>query len=612
MAAAQRLYGHPGRALGQGARDAGRSPRSGSERAVKKNWKRPKGKKQRPREVSIEQLNQILEQVQGLSPEALETLHEAVDTLAFLQQAIQAKSASIGRLRHLLFGPSTETMTRVLGKAPAQRQESKDSTPTPAPEVRTLGATQSGPPSPSAASGAERPKRKGHGRNGVEDYVGAHKIQVPHQSLHHKDRCPGCESGKLYVQGEPRHLLRIVGMAPLSATLYELERLRCNLCGEVYTAPSPPSVGDAKYDESVPAMIGMLKYGCGFPFYRLEWLQNQLGVPLPQTTQWELVSEAAAVLAPVHAELIAQAAQGDVLHNDDTTMKILQLDRPSAKLEKQAQVEGAQSDPADERTGTFTTGIVSTREGHLIALFFTGRQHAGENFDDVLTHRAAELEPPIQMCDALSRNTSGIFKAIVANCLAHARRRFVDVAENFPDECRYVLESLGRVYHHDAQLKEQGISPQERLLFHQAKSAPVMDELHKWLKDQLDEKKVEPNSGLGKAIGYMLKHWSKLTLFLREAGAPLDNNVCEQALKKAVLHRKNCLFYKTENGARVGDLYMSLIHTAELAKINPFDYLVALQRHHEAVLEEPSAWMPWNYEQALKALAASIPQPMPP
>jgi transposase len=355
-------------------------------------------------------------------------------------------------------------------------------------------------------------------------------------------------------------------------------------------------------------MIGMLKYGCGFPFYRLEWLHSQLGIPLPQTTQWELVRDAADALAPAHAELIAQAAQGEVLHNDDTTMKILQLQQPSAKVEGTE----AQSKAADSRTGTFTTGIVSTREGHRIALFFTGRQHAGENFDDVLAHRATELEPPIQMCDALSRNTSGTFKAIVANCLAHARRRFVDVAENFPDECRHVLEALGRVYYHDAQAKEQGMSPQDRLLFHQAKSAPVMEELHSWLKEQLDEKKVEPNSGLGKAIGYILKHWSKLTLFLREAGAPLDNNVCEQALKKAVLHRKNCLFYKTENGARVGDLYMSLIHTAELAQVNPFDYLVALQRHHEAVLEEPSVWMPWNYERALKALAVSIPEPMPP
>jgi hypothetical protein len=291
------------------------------------------------------------------------------------------------------------------------------------------------------------------------------------------------------------------------------------------------------------------------------------------------------------------------VYNDDTTMKILSLDRPATAEEQSAAQQSA------SRTGSFTTGIVSTRDEQQIALFFTGRQHAGENLQDVLEHRAAELSAAIQMCDALSRNTSGSFKTIVANCLAHARRRFVDVAQNFPDECRHVLETLGKVYHNDAQTRDKGMPAQERLVFHQMHSKPVMDDLHKWLNEQIDQKRVEPNSGLGKAIAYMLKHWPKLTLFLSQAGAPLDNNICEQALKKAILHRKNSLFYKTENGAKVGDLFMSLIHTAELCEANPFAYLIALQRHHQAVLEEPSLWMPWNYEQTL---ARSIPEPMPP
>jgi Transposase IS66 family len=90
-----------------------------------------------------------------------------------------------------------------------------------------------------------------------------------------------------------------------------------------------------------------------------------------------------------------------------------------------------------------------------------------------------------------------------------------------------------------------------------------------------------------------------LTLFLRVLGAPLDNNVCERVLKKAILHRKTALFYKTMGGARVGDLFMSIIHTAELAKIDVFGYLVALQRHHECVADERASWMLWNYTCAL-------------
>jgi hypothetical protein len=143
------------------------------------------------------------------------------------------------------------------------------------------------------------------------------------------------------------------------------------------------------------------------------------------------------------------------------------------------------------------------------------------------------------------------------------------------------------------------MSATERLHFHQTESGPLMTDLETWMKSQLAEHKVEPNSGLGEAIGYMLKHWSELTLFLREADAPLDNNVCERALKKAILHRKNALFYKTLNGAHVGDVFMSLIHSAELNGARPFDYLVALLRHHEQVEEVPADWMPWNYVAAL-------------
>ena len=243
--------------------------------------------------------------------------------------------------------------------------------------------------------------------------------------------------------------------------------------------------------------------------------------------------------------------------------------------------ENEESD-STERTGVFTSGIVSTAQKQTIALFFTGRQHAGENLADVLRQRAAELAPPMQMCDALSRNLPKLpekLEVIVGHCLAHARRRFVEVIENFPQPCRHVLEQLGTVYGNDATARKQAMTAEERWRYHQQHSAPVMEELRAWLTAQFAEKKVEPNSGLGMAMRYLLKHWERLTLFLRQPGAPLDNNIAERALKKAILHRKNSLFYKTANGARVGDLFMSLIHTCELSGANPFDYLTQLQLH---------------------------------
>jgi len=537
------------------------------------------------RELKLEDLEAILERSKkaALCADDHEKLTAAIGTLAFLTRELEAKDVSIQRLRRLLFGASTEKTSQVVGKA--------------------LGSA-SGSLDESATSEQEpKKKRKGHGRNAATAYRGAETVKVFHDSLHHGDRCPDCHEGKVYVQPEPSALVRVKGMAPLQAAVYELERLRCSLCGKVFAADAPACVGEKKYDETAASMIGLLKYGCGLPFNRLERLQQGLGIPLPAATQWELVASAAEDLAPAHEELIAQAAQGDVLYNDDTTMKILEVSR-------ETRGEALSSDEdKDERTGVFTSGIVSTRAGQKIAVFFTGRKHAGENLSDVLRKRAAELSQPIQMCDALSRNTPGELKTILANCIAHARRRFADVADSFPDECRHVLELIGEVYKNDGLAHERQMSAVERLSFHQAQSGPVMEKLEQWLEDQIDQQRVEPNSGLGQAIGYMQKHWPELTLFLRERGAPLDNNICERALKKAILHRKNALFYKTQNGARVGDIFMSLIHTAELCAADPFEYLVALQRHTQVVSENPAEWMPWNYRETLARMS---PGPAPP
>ena len=139
---------------------------------------------------------------------------------------------------------------------------------------------------------------------------------------------------------------------------------------------------------------------------------------------------------------------------------------------------------------------------------------------------------------------------------------------------------------------------------HQEHSKAVREKLHAWLEAQFGERRVEPNSGLGQAISYLLNHWQKLTLFLEKAGVPVDNNIVERALKKAILHRKNSLFYKTRKGAQMGDLFMSLIHTCELNDVNAFNYLTELLRHTGELRQNPSEWMPWNYRDTLARLAA--------
>jgi transposase len=522
--------------------------------------------------IEMSALEAILEQARSkpLSDEQHRQLHAAITTLAMVTDELEKKRTSIRRLRHVLFGPGSEKCQTVLkGKLRDNQKSGK------------------------AHRGKGSKHSKGHGRNGADAYTGAERIALKHDALNAGDSCPetGC-TGKLYRTKEAGTIVRIKGLPPVPATVYELEKLRCHLCGTVFTAQAPAGVGEDKFDETAASMIGLLRYGAGFPFKRLETLQGHLGIPLPASTQWETVEKAALKLEPAFEALVDQAAQGEVLHNDDTPMKILELMKEN---ESEIQPPG--------RTGMFTSGILSRRGDHLISLFFTGRRHAGENLERVLKKRAEALDAPIQMCDGLSRNLPGALKTILANCLAHGRRRFVEMVDNFPEQCEYILTALGKVYRIDATARKQKLSPQARLELHQCHSTPVMDELKKWFDDQIDNKTVEPNSGLGEAISYMQNRWDKLTLFLREPGAPLDNNLAERALKKAILHRKGSLFYKTQNGARVGDIYMSLIHTAELAKINPFDYLCELQRHVTNVAADPDQWMPWNYAKTRAKLA---------
>ena len=534
-----------------------------------------------PLEVTPEELEGLLETVrEALGEAGYQKLKAAIRTLSYVTELLETREATLASLRRLLCRTRSEKMEAVLEQAGIPRS------PTPR--------------EPSTEVGSKKP---GHGRKGAKAYPGAQRIEVPHATLYRGDRCPGCQRGKVYPLSEPGLLVRLRGQAPIAATVYELEKLRCNLCGEVFTAEAPAGVGEKKYDPTTASMIALLRYGSGFPWNRLADLEESLGVPLPVATQCEIVAEAAATLQPAMEELIRQAAQGAVLHNDDTSMPVLAL-RRRLGMEKDENASDAAA-----RTGVFTSGIVSTAQKQTIALFFTGRQHAGENLADVLRQRAAELAPPLQMCDALSRNLPKLpekLEVIVGHCLAHARRRFVEVIENFPQPCQYVLEQLGTVYGHDATARQQAMTPEERLRYHQQHSAPVLEELRGWLNTQFAEKKVEPNSGLGMAMRYLLKHWERLTLFLRQPGAPLDNNIAERALKKAILHRKNSLFYKTANGARVGDLFMSLIHTCELSGANPFDYLTQLQRHAGDLVRNPSAWMPWNYQATLESCGARL------
>jgi hypothetical protein len=530
--------------------------------------------------LPLEELLEIANQatVGAISAQQYATLTRWIHWSARVREALGSKDISINRLRRIAFGARTETTRAVLGE-----DRSNSSV-----ELEEGGATAI------AATGKQREsckaKRRGHGRHCAAAYTGAPRVKIPHPHLKHADKCPACNSGKVRLQKPATHV-HLYAAAPVQGKVIECERLRCDLCGEMFVAPSPPEA-QKKYDETVAAMVGIQTYRMGVPLNASAQLQGVCGVPLPAGTQYGLAAEAARTVEPVVKELIRRAANASLVFNDDTTKKVLLL-----TPQQRAALLGAD---AGRRTGIFTSGILAqTDDAHQIALFFTGPRHAGENLTEVLKQRSPGLPPPLQMCDALANNLPDEFETILCNCLSHGRRLFVEVAASFPDEVRVILLVLKEVYRTDAQAREQNLTPEERLHLHRKESRPRMIQLAVWMRALLAERKVEPNSGLGKAFRYLRKHWVPLTRFYRIIGAPVDNNITERALKRAIRHRRNSLFYRTLNGARVGDTFMTIIHSAELNRVDPFDYLVMLLRHPQLVAAAPGEWMPWNYRQTL-------------
>ncbi len=516
-------------------------------------------------ELSLDEQKQLKERLKqsNLSVNDQQIFLGMIDFNHWLQFSLQEKKINIKRLQHAFFNKS---------------EKSKASSPVNNPHATTLLVVKK--------NSREKSKSQSNhqGRLGHTDYTNIEKVPIFHSEFKAGQPCPEKDGGRLWPI-PPGNIIKITGQGFGKAIQYVQEKLRCSTCGKLLSAPLPPSVVEDKYDYAFKAHLCMLKYYMGLPFYRIEAYQRAVGIPLPDSTQWQLVEQLADCVYPIFRILEKLAACGHLVHVDDTTVRILSAIRENKTFKNRK-----------DRKGTFTTGVLSYYLQHKIYLFYSSRKHAGENMIDVLAKRNQDL-PPIQyMCDALSRNMPEALKAILINCIAHARRKFVEIESFYVEECGYVINTLAQVYHHDSLAKEQQLSAEQRLAFHQEHSGPIMEALNQWLKKQLNDNLVEPNGGLGSAIQYFLNHWVKFTQFLKIPGAPLDNNIIEAGLKIPIRIRKNAMFFATEHGAFVGSMILSLIQTCIVAGENPIEYLTALQENKSQIFKEPDRWLPWNYK----------------
>jgi transposase len=518
----------------------------------------------------------LLERVLGSYERLLSMLCEAQITLKRLQTLV------FGKRRQRRHGVASGTSASGGATGGCDHESGADARPQPG--VETAGDEVQLP-----RAGGHRP---GYGRLGMATYAGAERAECRHEALAVGQRCPVCGQGRLY--GVPPGIeIRIDGNALLSAIRYELEKLRCSACGQMFTAPLPAEAGTEKYSPRARAVLAVSRYYLGLPFFRVEAYQAMLGVPVPDATQWDQIEQLGDCSYKVFAYLETLAAQGELIHQDDTSVRILSLMAENRTHQTAAEALGFAR--SQERTGMFTTALVVKVGEQTICLYYSSRSHAGENLQALLEQREAERDKPLVMSDALSRNEVDETTVIRCHCLAHGRRQFSDLADVFPVECQVVLDTLKQVFDHDEEARDKQMSPEARFAYHQAYSQPLMDELRQWLQKQVDDHLVEPNSALGKAIAYMQTHWETLTRFLSIPGAPLDNNLVERALKLFIRQRKNSLFYRTEHSAYIASVLTSLIATCVYAGVNAVDYLVALQEHRREVFAAPAAWLPWAY-----------------
>jgi transposase len=530
----------------------------------------------------------------ALSAEDRCVLVQVVRWLFWLFFVVQEAKLSLKRLRTLLFGRGA---LRAQSRVPEASSTASElgSEGAGAGEGRAREAASAAAPGASDTAALSKPPgghRLGTGRLGAEAYAGAERVECRHEELAVGQRCPVCGQGRLYAL-PPGVEIRIDGNALLSAIRYELEKLRCSACGQVFTAQVPAEAGENKYSVRARAVLAVSRYYLGLPFYRIESYQAMVGVPVPDATQWDHIEQVGDCSYRVFEVLERLAAQGELIHQDDTSVRMLSLMADNLLMRAQAEARGL-SRPT-ERTGMFTTALVVQVGERTICLYYSGRSHAGENLKTLLVQRQAGLDKPLVMSDALSRNEADEDGLIRCHCLAHGRRQFSDLEEVFPTECQVVLEALKQVFDHDNEARDQQMSSAQRLAYHQDYSQPIMEGLKRWLQKQCDDRLVEPNSSLGKAMAYMQTYWETLTRFLSVPGAPLDNNLVERALKLFIRQRKNSLFYRTEHSAYIASVLTSLIATCLHAGVNALEYLVALQEHRAEVFADPAAWLPWSY-----------------
>lgn len=557
---------------------------------MKKKFETPRVEKKSQAEV-----DEIIQSVRETAlPDATkEFLINCIRLACWFPTLLEKKNISIRRLKEMIFGKKSKKTHSDSDKNGGS--SSSNGGALPSSESSEKGDSDnsdraSDTTSSSKKTKSDKPKGKNKGRNPHTTYKEADIEWHTIENIEVGTPCPQplC-TGKMSAL-PAGVIVQINGQPMAKVTKHFVEKYRCNLCGYSLKAEVPSELkGKQKvYTPEFKAHLALHKFYLAVPYHRMDCYQKMMNLPLPDSTQWDIIKSLAIQCHPIFRALKMLAANSKIIYNDDTVNRILEVIAENKK--------GGQS-----RTGMYTTCIMAECEdGHKIALYLNGTQHSGENVEDILELRDKNKKPIIQMSDALALNTPATMATIACYCLSHGFRKIEYLDDYFPLPCHSIMKKLGKVFEIDAKTHE--MTDEARLKYHIQHSKPIMFSLYEQINDLLGSSDVEPNGELAKALRYFQKHWVELTRFLSVPGAPIDNNIVERALKLAIRVRKNSLFYKSRDSAALSGQLTSLIYTCTYANVNPVTYLTALQENSEAVTKQPECWLPWNFEAQLNSL----------
>jgi transposase len=362
--------------------------------------------------------------------------------------------------------------------------------------------------------------------------------------------------------------------------------LRCNACGKEQV---PPRSIPRHTNEARSSVV--VQRAQGIPLHRLSTLQSLFGVPIAPSTLWKMGKELWELVGKSVFEALCQVAQGgEIYGGDDTKARILEV---------QKRIKAGE----DIRKGCYTSSICTRVDGHEIVLYFTGNQYLAENFLGLFAEKRDGAVVAL-MIDASSNSEPKLSWVEVGYCIAHGRRKFVELLEFYPQECEFFLKKIAQIYQNDAHTKEEKMNAEERLAYHRQNSRPILREMYREMIRLFREKKVEPNSRLGKVFRYWLKRRYGFGAFTRILGMPLDNNGVERTLRPIAMGRKTSLFFMTLISAGIWSGLFSLVYTCQKNGVNAFEYLNWLQENWQAASQEPERFLPWHFLQDTEKIAA--------